>query len=107
MGAGNPVSHGRGPFLEMSMSDCQHLVDLLLPHLLGKLGDTDQIKLHCHMRTCPACRRRHRQIRQMIKPQEHAYCPHCEGLLATTEAEILGAAGLPGSTEYTVMHTTV
>lgn len=88
------------------MTICKHLVDLLLPHLLGEVRGTDAAEFHGHLRGCPACRRRHRQIRQMIRPQPEAVCPICEGLLATAEAEIGGEAALPVSVDHPVMQTT-
>jgi hypothetical protein len=89
------------------MNRCNHLIDSLLPHLLGELRGTDAAEFHGHLQRCAACRRRHRQIRRRIRPREEAVCPICEGLLATSESEIGGAAGLPVSVGQPVTKTTV
>ena len=89
------------------MTICKNLVAVLLPHLLGEVRGMDAAAFHGHLRSCPECQRRHRRIREMMRPQAEAVCIICEGLLATAEAEIGGVAALAISVGHPVMQTTV
>jgi anti-sigma factor RsiW len=82
------------------MNKCNSFVGLLVRHLLGELHEAEVTEFHGHLRRCPACRRRHREIRQTIKPKEEAPCPICEGLLVAVEAEMGETAVLSGSELY-------
>jgi anti-sigma factor RsiW len=62
--------------------------ELVFRHLLGELDVAEVSEFHSNLLRCRACRRRHRAVRQMIKPKEEDLCPTCEGLLVAAETEM-------------------
>jgi len=72
------------------MKTCDQLIDFVIRHVVGILGDPEAANFHRHLRECRSCRVRYRDLRQMVRPRPEAECRTCEGFLASQEAEANG-----------------
>jgi anti-sigma factor RsiW len=73
------------------MKTCEHIIYYLIRHVEGTLGDSESASFHNHLQGCPSCRVRHRDLRQMVRPQSGAECRTCESFLADPGPESGGS----------------
>ena len=61
------TEHDRVVADEVLMKTCDQLIDYLVRHIVGTLGDVEAANFHHHLQGCISCCARHRTLRQMIR----------------------------------------